>query len=186
MYRISVQKRTFPLLNVLIVRTLLILHHLPSSPPSCNVQPRPTGPTPCSFFIWFFLIFVYNWSNLVKYTYKQMLNSSFLLLVLLVLSSFSRWTVPHIWSGSWRWVSKLPIMILRCCCCFFLSVQPTRMSYTVNSILDVWLIKTCSTNQLKDGLFSWLGKHSKPRLDTLLFEGKLEWGKMQRLHQLCL
>lgn len=46
--------------------------------------------------------------------------------------------------------------------------------------------KTCSTNQLKDGLFSWLGKHSKPRLDTLLFEGKLEWGKMQRLHQLCL
>lgn len=119
MYRISVQKRTFPLLNVLIVRTLFILHHLPSSPPSCNVQPRPTGPTPCSFFIWFFLIFVYNWSNLVKYTYKQMLNSSFLLLVLLVLSSFSRWTVPHIWSGSWRWVSKLPIMILRCCCCFF-------------------------------------------------------------------
>lgn len=119
MYRISVQKRTFPLLNVLIVRTLFILHHLPSSPPSCNVQPRPTGPTPCSFFIWFFLIFVYNWSNLVKYTYKQMLNSSFLLLVLLVLSSFSRWTVPHIWSGSWRWVSKLPIMILRCCYCFF-------------------------------------------------------------------
>ena len=34
----------------------------------------------------------------------QVLKSSAFFPVLLALSSFRRWTVQHIWSGSWRWV----------------------------------------------------------------------------------